>query len=435
MSETSTASRGSGYAWVIVISAMFWSGIIFGLFGNTVGLFYVPVATNPGQEGVEWTQTEVSLFMSIFPIVAGVLSPIIGKVYQSVKKTQYLLAGTALAYALTYLWSATFTELWQWNLYGVITGIYGGMLMYIPIPMLINNWFTKQKGIALGLAASFVNFMPAIFSPVITAQIAASDWRTVRIWMAIIIGVIVTPLTLIMVRKTPEDKGTEPWGGLATPEAKEFKSGVSNRTALKSVAFWLAIIMVACIVSTATMYQRMAAMATAAGFEGAMIGFAPTALMLGAVFGKYLLGFIRDITKSAVITGVVCACLGLLACVLFLAFGTSSIPMFYTSVVIYGLGFAGLTVVPPIVVENAFGGKSFAQIFANVSVCTCVASSGASLVYAQIIDQTGGYEGCFYFAIALYAIFLVCVPLIIKLGQALPREAADEPADPEPASI
>ena len=53
-----------------------------------------------------------------------------------------------------------------------------------------------------------------------------------------------------------------------------------------------------------------------------------------------------------------------------------------------------------------------------------MASSGASFIYAKIIDSTGGYEGCFWFAIALYAVFIICIPLVIKIGQGLPRTTA-----------
>ena len=96
--------------------------------------------------------------------------------------------------------------------------------------------------------------------------------------------------------------------------------------------------------------------------------------------------------------------------------------IFYLSILIYGFGYSGLTVAPPIVVEEAFGNKNFGQIYANVSIATCVASSLTSYIYAAIIDSTGGYEGCFVFAMVLYALFAILVPLIVKLGKKLPRE-------------
>ncbi len=417
-----TTLKKSNYPWVIVITALFWSGLIFGLMGNTVGLYYAPVSQEMG-----WNMTQVSFFMTIFPIVAAICSPIAGRIFNKSAKTQYILVAIAAAWCLTYIWSAHFTELWQWTVYGVLTGIYGGFLMYIPVPMLINNWFTKQKGIALGFAAAFVNIVPAIGNPILTAQIAAHGWRSVRQTVGIALAIIVIPVTLAFVRKFPKDKNTLAWGeGEEVSESKEVKTGeqtgVAASVAMKSPAFWLALLAAACIVSCATINQRIASLATARGFDPVAIGAASSIIMVGGIVGKFILGFIRDKTNNAIVTGLCCAGFGLVGCLLFLLFGTKGVAIFYLSILIYGFGYAGLTVVPPIVVESAFGSKNFGQIYANVSIATCAASSLTSLIYARIIDKTGGYEGCFVLAIAFYAVFAICVPLVVKIGQKLPRE-------------
>ena len=417
-----TTLKKSNYPWVIVITALFWSGLIFGLMGNTVGLFYAPVSEEMG-----WSMKQVSFFMTIYPIVAAVCSPFAGRVFNKYAKTNVILAVVAGVWCLTYVWSSTFTQLWQWTVYGVITGVLGGFLMYIPVPMLINNWFTKTKGLALGIAAAFVNIIPAICNPIVTAQIAAHGWRSVRLAIGIGLAVIVIPITLIFVRKFPKDKNTVAWGeGENVENAAEVKpaalTGVSAKVATKSVAFWLALLAAACLVSCATINQRIASLASARGFDPVAIGMASSIIMVGGILGKFILGAIRDKTGNAITTGLYCAAFGLVGCGLFLAVGTAGIAIFYISILIYGFGYAGLTVVPPMVVESAFGGKNFGQIYANVSIATCAASSITSYIYAAIIDSTGGYEGCFVLAMVFYAIFAVCVPLIVKLGQKLPRE-------------
>jgi MFS family permease len=417
-----TTLKKSNYPWVIVFTALFWSGLIFGLMVNTVGLFFSPVATEMG-----WTMKQATLFMSIFPIVAGITSPFAGKIFQKYK-TNVVLSIIAFVLCATYVWSSTFTALWQWNFYGVITGICGGFLMYIPIPMLINNWFTKSKGIALGIAAAFVNFVPAIGNPIVTAQIAAHGWRPVRVVVGIVLAVVVIPVTMIFVRQFPKDKNTVAWGegeganGAAAQSA--VKTGVSVANATKSPAFWLSLLAVACLVSCATINQRIASLATARGFDAVAIGMASSIIMVGAILGKFILGFIRDKSGNAILTGLTCAGFGLVGCLIFLTVGTTGVAIFYVSILIYGFGYAGLTVVPPMVVEAAFGGKNFGQIYANVSIATCVASSITSYIYAAIIDATGGYDGCFILAMGFYAVFALCVPMIVKIGQKLPRESA-----------
>lgn len=418
-----TTLKKSNYPWVIVITALFWSGLTFGLMGNTVGLFYSPVAAETG-----WSMKQVSLFMTIYPVVAAVASPFAGRIFNKYAKTNVLLATVTGLWCALYIWSSTFTALWQWTAYGVLTGILGGFLMYIPVPLLINNWFTKSKGIALGIAAAFVNIVPAICNPIVTAQIAIHGWRPVKMAIGIGLAIIVIPITLIFVRKFPKDKNTVAWGEgeitAANPAASTALTGVSAKTAMKSPAFWLALLAAACLVSCATINQRIASLATDRGFDPVAIGMASSIIMVGGILGKFVLGFIRDKTNNAIITGLTCAGFGLVGCALFLIVGTKGVAIFYISILIYGFGYAGLTVVPPLVVESAFGGKNFGQIYANVSIATCAASSITSYIYAAIIDSTGGYEGCFLLAMGFYAVFAVCVPLIVKIGQKLPRETA-----------
>ena len=251
----------------------------------------------------------------------------------------------------------------------------------------------------------------------------------VRLVIGLGLIIVCTPITLLLVRKTPKEKGMLAWGEGEESEASAAEktlnqTGTSASTAFKSVAFWLALLSVACLVSCATINQRIASLANARGFDPVAVGMAASIILVGGVLGKFILGAVRDKTGNAITTGLCCAGFGLVGCALFLFFGTTSVAMFYISILIYGFGYAGLTVVPPMVVEAAFGGKNFGQIYANVSVVTCVASSITSYIYAAIIDSHGGnyYEGCFYFAIVLYAIFAVCVPLIVKMGQKLPRE-------------
>lgn len=420
-----TTLRKSSYPWVIVLSAIFWYGIGFGLLGNTVGLFYTPVATDGG-----WSMTEATFFMTLYPIAAAITSPFAGRVFNKFNKTNVVIAVVIGLWCALFVWSSTFTTLIEWNIYGVVAGILGGFLMYIPVPMLINNWFTKSKGIALGIAAASCNLIPALINPVITAQIASLGWRPVRMYMGIGFAVVLIPLVLIIVRKNPKDKGLLAWGEGEVSEVSEtaeaapsVKTGVSVKTATKSPAFWLSLLAVACLVSCASINQRIASLAAARDFDAVAIGMASSVIMVGAVVGKLILGAIRDKTMSSVTTGLICAGFGLVGCLLFLTLGTTSMIMFYASILIYGFGYAGLTVVPPMVVESAFGGKNFSQIYANVSIATCCASSITSYIYAAIIDKTGGYEGCFILAMVFYAIFAVCVPLIVKIGQKLPREA------------
>ena len=79
----------------------------------------------PVSEEMGWSMKQVSFFMTIYPIVAAVCSPFAGRVFNKYAKTNVILAIVAGVWCLTYIWSSTYTQLWQWTVYGVITGVLG----------------------------------------------------------------------------------------------------------------------------------------------------------------------------------------------------------------------------------------------------------------------------------------------------------------------
>ena len=53
----------------------------------------------------------------------------------------------SLAFGLASLASAYATELWQWDLYGVVFGVTAAFFMYLAAPVLINLWFKRVQAL------------------------------------------------------------------------------------------------------------------------------------------------------------------------------------------------------------------------------------------------------------------------------------------------
>lgn len=92
--------------------------------------------------------------------------------------------------------------------------------------------------------------------------------------------------------------------------------------------------------------------------------------------------------------------------------------LFYAGMVSFGFGYAGLTVVAPLLARGAFGPKSYPQIYSWVSTGIFVATAVSFLVYGMIYDTTGSYDLCFIVVIVLYVIAAALVPLTLRISQA-----------------
>jgi MFS family permease len=137
--------------------------------------------------------------------------------------------------------------------------------------------------------------------------------------------------------------------------------------------------------------------------------------MIGGTIGKLLLGWLSDRVgiRPTAIGAMVCGALGM-----FLALvAGSNVWTFYVGMVVFGVGYAGLTVIVPLLVRNSFGSRSYAEIFSWVSTGIFVATSVSFLVYGRIVDLTGSFTWCFYLVIGLYVIAAALIVPAVNLSR------------------
>ena len=153
-------TKGAVWAWLVVIGCIGFYSIPTGIIGNTSGIFVAPVMDQFG-----WTQTDTTMYRTIQPLVAAVCAPIAGKLMEKYNP-RWILAAVSAAFGLASWASAYATELWQWNLYGVVYGVTSAFYMYLAAPVLINAWFKKSAGLAISITAATLSILAAVASPI-----------------------------------------------------------------------------------------------------------------------------------------------------------------------------------------------------------------------------------------------------------------------------
>lgn len=419
------SKKGTVWACLVVLGCIGFYSIPTGVIGNTSGIFVAPVMEQFG-----WTQTDTTMYRTIQPIVSAICAPIAGKLLQRFDP-RWILATVSAAFGLASLASAYATELWQWNLYGVVFGITAGFFMYLACPVIINAWFRKGNGIAISITAATLSILAAVASPVGQALIDAYGWQTARAVLSAVTTVLSVVLTVAFVRKDPAVMGLVPFGAEApvavsaarAGDAADAKAapgqgqpqGATISQALKSPGLYL-LIAVACIfVMCAAFFQQIPAFASHGPLGAAAGAAAVSIIMVGGVVFKLILGALND--KIGVSrTGMIAAGSGALG--IFLAFiAHDNVALFYLGMAVFGGGYAGLTVIAPMLARDAFGQRNYAQIYSWVSTGIFIATAVSFLVYGLIYDTTGSYDLCFVLVIALYVIALVLTPVTIKVSQ------------------
>lgn len=407
-----TTQKGSPYAWAVLVACIAFYAVPIGLVGNNAGLFVTPVMDQFG-----WSRTDATLYMTIQPWVAAITTPFAGKIIKTYNP-RWILTVVAGVFSLASLACAYFTEPWMWHLYGAVYGVCCGFFMYIAVPTIVNRWFVKNNGLAIGITAAAISIIGAIMSPIIQSWITAYGWQTARIIISAASAIISVVVTAALLRPSPESMGLKPWGygeEKQTAVVEQPSDGATVTQARKSPALYMLMIVAGFFAMGASFVQQLSSYCSTTELGAAVGAVAVSICMVGGVIGKFLMGWICDQFGSR-FAGLVSGLLGGVGIMLAFAAG-ANVTTFYIGTAMFGVGYAGLSTIPPMLCSQGFGQKDFTSIYAWVTTFLNVCTGIAPLIYAQIYDATGNFAGAFYFVAFIYIVVAVFSMVLVPVAK------------------
>ena len=141
------------------------------------------------------------------------------------KKIQTIsIVGFAVSYA-SYSLAQNVVHLY---ISSIFIGIFYLNATLIPVSMMITNWFTKKRGLAMSIAMAGIGIGGAVFSPIVTALLTRYGWRHTYQIMAVIMLVIALPAAIFLLKKRPEEMGLKPYGSDEVSDIQK-KSGKTGQ--------------------------------------------------------------------------------------------------------------------------------------------------------------------------------------------------------------
>jgi MFS family permease len=402
--------------WVLVALCLMFGGIV-GVIGNSAGIYLKPVSEDLGVSlaALNGYLTVVALVMTATLPLAGWLLPRV--------KVQYLLAAALTLGTGTYAASALFTSLTHWYVAAVGLGISFGFLLYVPVPLLVNNWFQRRNGLAIGLTAAFASVVAAVVNPLGGALIASIGWRETRAIMGLVGFLMSVPAVLLLVRYSPERMGLRPYGadeveaGTAADGGAPASPawGFSLGEALRSARFWLIALAAGLFALGASMLQQTPSHASTVGIASATGATGVSAIMIGGIVCKLGLGWLHD-RIGVLRTVLVSTSLGVVGAVVVVTSGSAPTG-FLVGCFLFGGAYAGLTVMPPLVVRRFLGTADYSRIYSWVTFSLGAFSALAPVVYASIADRTGSFTGAWLLAAGAYVLIAVLVLVVNAMAR------------------
>ena len=407
------------YGWLIVAAAF-----VMLFFSTGIGFYSFSVFLIPLERSFEASRTAITGVNSFVAIMGGFAAPATGALLHSLGP-RIVIGGGAILTGAAYLLLSKSTELWHLYVLGILLGTGLSATTLVPAQSLVANWFAKKRGTAMGITMMGVAVGGIVFSPLAHHLIEAFDWRQTYVLFGLAIPVVIVPLAVLVIRRSPEELGLRADGEVAdgTPDSEPL--GLTVAESVRTVSFWLLFsVQFFMTMAIGIVTAHIVAIVTASGFGTAvgdttarLEGARTTSYFLAAsIPGRILCGSLAERFSKR---GVMAA-----AYVVLIASGLTlmrleSFGTLYAFVILYGLGL-GVVVVFSLLVADNFGLKAFSTLIGIMNVPFTLGAALGFISAAKLFDVTGSYSSVLSMQMSLFALCAV-LALLAKP----PRKAAD----------
>ena len=378
-----------GTAFPILLAAFI---ILFIAF--SFGLFSLPVFYPVLTKAFKWNRAQAAGGGSIVLLLIGVLGPLIGKLADKYSPKAVVLAGMCVgAFALALL-SRT-GSLGEFYLYCVVLGIGTAAVSLVPTSMLIAPWFSRQRGLAIGVINAAVG-VGGFVAPNLTRSMIQS-YSFSGAFLGLAACMLIPFIATLALVRTP-DKATQPLR--AAPRFG--KAGAVMSMPL----FWVFGLSLFFAAHTLTgIQQHLVLYLTGQGASPARAAFALSLLLGSSAIGKIIGGWVADeySTRVSMMVSIVCLVAGIAG---LLAVAPAS-DLVYAAAAVFGLGYGGVFNAPPLFAFEYFGTERVGAILGFFIMFFGLGTSSGGLVAGYLYDITHRYVTSFSFDMASCSVAFV----------------------------
>lgn len=346
-----------------------------GLFINSVGVFFNPVASELGI-----SQGEVSMFSTIITFSIAVGSVIVPKIITTANYRKiYLISLTVSASGVVGLGLSNSLIM----LYGssLLVGLGCCAYSVVMISLLISNNFDSNIGSITGIVFSFSGIAGAILAPAFASIINLAGWRTAFMVMAVLDVVFNIPgLLCNFVFREGSKEG----------EKKQFN--------FFSVGFISCFLVLTLIQFTLGLPQHLNNLAVSRNL-GSVGPLLVSACMVGNIVSKLIAGRMVDVIGTMKSLFIMC-CVVVLGCVLLLIGNNAA--MLFAGATTLGFVYSITAVIAPLLIRETFGVD-------NYKITYPVTVFGGNVTNALALSAIGYmYDFTSSYSLAIIVIIVLC---------------------------
>lgn len=391
MTDTGTAPRRIYHGWWVVVSAFLVAQFGWGLGFYGSGIYLVAL-----QERHGWSTGAIAAAITVHYVLGAAMIVQLGAAFERWGLRTVILGGiVAMVAGVAVLPSAS--ALWHVHAGFALMAAGWAATSGAAVNALIAPWFDARRGIAVSLALNGASFGGVIVAPVMVAAIQAMGFDAGVRAVAIVMGALLAPVVLLVVRRPRADERDRRDGRAAAAPPPPWRIGavVRSRAFLTiSIPFALGL-----IAQVGLIIHQVAFLTPRIGIAAA--GWAVSLTTIAAVAGRVGTGFLIDrVDRRAAasvnflvqVAGVACLALG------------DGPAMLYLGCVLFGAGVGNVITFPGLIVQREFPAGHFTRVVALVVAVNQFTFAFAPGLFGLVRDLTDGYGAVLALCAALQAL-------------------------------
>jgi len=408
------------YGWPVVFSSAIGIGLgMSPLPIYTLGVFAVPLAQTFG-----WRMDQIMLAMPVFTLGALVMSPIIGLtadkagVRKTIMVSQIAFGLTFMAFALTGGSLLLYFMLWG------LLSVTGAGTLPMTWTRAVNNWFQKNRGLALGLALVGTGILGSLTKLWAGFLVGQFGWQMAYVGVGLLPIVVALPITWLFFRDTVDPKVAHKVAELkhekrSTPaqpspsEALGDLGGLSLGEAVKEWRFWLlGLCFILISFAVGGQIPNLEKLLSTKGFDTTTAIMLASYLGYAVVVGRLVGGYLLDRFWAPAVAAIMLS-FPALGCYLFMQ-ATMSYGMATLGVIILGLAAGVEYDFMAYLVTKYFGMKNYSAIYGALYSFFALGAGFGPYFFGLSFTQNGDYNTILgYSALA----FLIGALPLVFLGK------------------
>lgn len=372
------------YKWIIALLSIIVLFVGVGFCSSAKNIFIAPVTSAMGFSRSAFTLSDTFRYAT-----TAIVTMFLDRLIEHFEIKKLLLAGM-ISYVFSSLCNAFATSLWMFYLGGVFLGISMALAATTMVSVIINKWFTKNRGTVLGvvMAANGLGSAVAIwiFEPLIYEAGNPFGFRNAYLLSAALVAAAAVIIAILY-----RDKKQEKETGNSEEKKRESWDGFEYDELTRKPSFYIVIIclFVSCLFS---LYSIATPHYTDIGFDSQSVALTMSVFSVGLICSKILAGMIYDKFGLRIAVNMC-----------FVADIVSKLLLFVITATATGKALAVVqsalkavampieTVLVSIIVLDLFGGKSFNKSLAVVTAVFTVGQAVNQPFLNLPFDISGNY--------------------------------------------